>query len=153
MTGACLCHRQCRLNFSAFMRLHEAMLCAWIPCAQLVIITACILWEMTEGILTPWSVHQEKSSVPLMITGNKATGCDVCQNVFTTSVIKHLPHHVRDRWMEAWFFQYSGCSGTGISEPVGLPLQEAFCLWPEPGPYPGPILARLLTQHRDNLNI
>ena len=35
--------------------------------------------------------------------------------------IKHLPHHVRDKWMEAWFFQYSGCSGTGISEPVGLP--------------------------------
>ena len=50
--------------------------------------------------------------------------------------IKHLPRHVRDRWMETWFSQYSGCAGAEISEPVGLPIHEAFFPWPESGPYP-----------------
>jgi tetraprenyl-beta-curcumene synthase len=123
-------------NFSAFMRLHEAMLCAVDPLRP-----TCDYYSL-------YPMGNDGGYLDALVSSSREVISSIDDYRYVKPLvvmfagmysqlqsIKHLPHHVRDKWMEAWFFQYSGCSGTGISEPVGLPLQEAFCPWPEPGPY------------------
>ncbi len=126
--------------FSAFMRLHEAMLCAVDPTRP-----ACDYYSL-------YPMGNDGGYLDALVSASREVISSIDDYCYVKPLVvmfagmyselqstKHLPHHVRDRLVEKWFLRYSGyseCPGAKTSEPVGFPQQEAFCPLTEPGPSP-----------------